>query len=123
MTTGSSGQGLGGRKAGGAGGRVEAGDGADEEGTGQAEGQGRGRDDGLPVFVLGVADGDEGAEGAAGETAEKREGEGFADELAGDVPAGRPEGAAQADLTAAFEHRDDHDVGDADRADQDGDDA
>ena len=36
-------------------------------------------------------------------------------------PAGRAEGPAQADLGAAFEHGDDHDVGDADAADQEGD--
>src|SRR5262249_21553810 len=38
-----------------------------------------------------------------------------------DVPAGGAEGAAQADFGAPFEHRDDHGVGDADAADQQGD--
>ena len=36
-------------------------------------------------------------------------------------PLGGPEGAAQPDLGAAFEDRDDHDVRDADRADEEGD--
>ena len=35
-----------------------------------------------------------------------------------DLRSGGAERAAQADLRAAFEHADDHDVGDADRADE-----
>ena len=42
------------------------------------------------------------------------------EELGGDVALGRAEGAAQADLRAALEHGDDHDVGDADAADEQG---
>jgi hypothetical protein len=34
------------------------------------------------------------------------------------VSAGSAEGAAESDFAAAFEHGDDHDVGDPDRADQ-----
>ena len=41
-----------------------------------------------------------------------------AEELDADLAFGRAERAAQADLRAAFEHADDHDVGDADRADE-----
>ena len=37
------------------------------------------------------------------------------------MPSGGAEGAAQSDLGAAFEDGDDHDVGDADRADEQGD--
>ena len=41
----------------------------------------------------------------------------LAEELRPDLALGRAEGAAEADLRAAFQHRDDHDVGDADGAD------
>ena len=46
--------------------------------------------------------------------------DGFGEELGADVTFGGAEGAAQPDLGAAFEDRDDHDVGHADRADQEG---
>jgi len=39
--------------------------------------------------------------------------QGFADELGGYVAAGGAQGAAKTDFAAAFEDRDDHDVGDA----------
>ena len=55
------------------------------------------------------------------QAAEGRQEQGFGQELLGDVAAGGAEGAAQADLGAAFEDRDDHDVGDADTADEQGD--
>ena len=45
------------------------------------------------------------------------------EELRADLAHGRAEGAAEADLRAAFQHRDDHDVGDADGADDQGHDA
>jgi hypothetical protein len=41
-------------------------------------------------------------------------------ELQADVAAGGPEPPAQADLAAALQHGDDHDVGDAKPADQQG---
>ena len=70
---------------------------------------------------VGVDGGGCGAEGDADGTAEESEQDGFGEELGADVAPGGAEGAAQADLGAAFEDGDDHDVGDADRADQEGD--
>ena len=58
-----------------------------------------------------------GAEDDADGSAEQSEQDGFGEELGADVAFGGAEGAAQADLGAAFEDGDDHDVGDADGAD------
>ena len=57
---------------------------------------------------------------AATPTAPPSEGEqdGFGEELDADVAFGGAERAAQPDLGPAFEHGDDHDVGDADGADE-----
>ena len=53
--------------------------------------------------------------------AEEGEQDGLGEELDADVAFGGAEGAAQPDLAAAFEDGDDHDVGDADGADEQGD--
>ena len=57
------------------------------------------------------------------DAADRGEQDRFAEELGADLALGRAEGAAEADLRAAFQHRDDHDVGDADGADDQGHDA
>ena len=54
-------------------------------------------------------------------SAEQPEKDGFGEELGADMAPGGAEGAAESDLRAALEHGDDHDVRDADRADQQGD--
>jgi hypothetical protein len=59
------------------------------------------------------------ADDAAGDGQQDR----LAEELGAYLALGRAEGAAEADLGAALEHRDDHDVGDADGADDQGHDA
>jgi hypothetical protein len=59
-----------------------------------------------------------GAEQHPGEPAGGGQEQGLGEELHADVASGGAEGAAQADLGAAFQHRDDHDVGDADPADE-----
>ena len=69
-------------------------------------------------LAWGVDDGGRGAEGDADGAAEESEQDGLGEELGADVAFGGPEGAAQSDLGAAFEDGDDHDVGDADRADE-----
>ena len=56
----------------------------------------------------------EDADGAAGQGQHDRLGE----ELGPDLAPGGAKGAAQPDLLTALKHGDDHDVGDADRADQ-----
>jgi hypothetical protein len=53
--------------------------------------------------------------------AEQCEQQRLGQELATDVRPGRAQGAPQADLRAALQHRDHHDVGDAHAADQQGD--
>ncbi len=53
-----------------------------------------------------------------GGTAGQGEEDGLGEELDADMAFGRAQGAAQPDLRAAFQHGDDHDVGHADRADQ-----
>ena len=55
------------------------------------------------------------------DAAEDRQEQGFGQELLGHVAAAGAQGPAQADLGAAFEDGDDHDVGDADPADEQGD--
>jgi hypothetical protein len=73
------------------------------------------------VFGVG-ADGSGGnAEGAPDGSAEQSEQDGFGEELGVDVASGGTESAAQADLGTAFEYGDDHEVGDADRADEESD--
>jgi hypothetical protein len=57
---------------------------------------------------------DEDAGGAAGQG----EHDGLGEKLGADLAAGGAQGAAQPDLLAAFQHGDDHDVGDPDGADQ-----
>ena len=59
----------------------------------------------------------------ADDAADEGEQDRLGEELGPDLALRRAEGAAQADLRAAFEHRDDHDVGDADGAHDQGHDA
>ena len=59
-----------------------------------------------------------GADQQAEDAADRRQQRRLGQELEADVAAGRAERAAQADLAAALEHRDHHDVRDPDRADQ-----
>src|SRR6185437_13578124 len=108
---------LGGGHAGGADGGQQAGEGADEQGGGQAAGPGPGRDDQELVVGAGVGGGGDGAEGDAGGAAGGGQQYGFGEELG----AGGAQRAAQPDLLTAFQHGDDHDVGDADAADEQGD--
>ena len=54
----------------------------------------------------------------AEDAADRRQQRRLREELKADVSAGGAERAAQADFTAALEHRDHHDVRDPDRADQ-----
>ena len=70
---------------------------------------------------MGVDDGGGNAECDTDGATEQTEQDGFREELGADVPSGGAKGAAQSDLGATFEDGDDHDVGDADRADQEGD--
>ena len=102
----------------GADGWEEPGQGADEQGGGQAAGPGLGRDDdGLAVDTgVGGGGGDTGDDtgDAAGQGQQDRLGQ----ELGADLAAGGAQRPAQPDLGAAFQHRDDHDVGHPDRADQ-----
>ncbi len=55
-----------------------------------------------------------------GHAAQERQQYRLGQELLGHVAPGGAERAAQADLAAALEDRDDHDVGDADAADEQG---
>ena len=63
---------------------------------------------------------DEGAGSDADGAADEGEQDGFGEELDADVAFGGAEGAAQPDLGASFEDRDDHDVGHPDRSDEEG---
>ncbi len=54
-------------------------------------------------------------------TADQREQGGLGQELSGDVAPGGAERATQADLATSLQHRDHHDVRDADRAHEQGD--
>src|SRR5262249_42973430 len=118
MSYGSEGFGRG--HAGGAQGGQQAGDGADGHGSGDAAGPGEGRDDDGPVLGGGGDGGGGRARGDPGQAAEDGEQDGFGQELDPDLPLGGAEGTAQADLGAAFQDGDDHDVGDPDAADQQG---
>jgi len=102
----------------GADGGQQPGQGADDDSRGQAAGPGLGRDD----DGLAVAAGVSGGGGRAGDDADDAAGQGQQDglgqELSADLAAGGAQRPAQPDLRAAFQHRDDHDVGHPDRADQ-----
>jgi hypothetical protein len=67
---------------------------------------------------VGVAGRADGAGDDAGDAACQGEQDRLCKELGADLALGGAEGAAQPDLLAAFQYRDDHDVGDPDRADQ-----
>src|SRR5262249_56763466 len=82
---------------------------------------GGGGEDDLPAAAGGVAGRHGGADRAPADAASRGEQQRFGEELGADVGFGGAEGAAQADLAAPLEHRDDHHVGDADPADQQGD--
>src|SRR3954451_13000080 len=107
--------------AGGADGGQQSGDGADDEGGGEPAGPGEGRDDGGPVFGVGVDGGRSRAEPDTYGAAQQREQHRFGEELDADVSLGGAERAAEPDFGAAFEHADEHDVADADGADEQGD--
>ena len=72
-------------------------------------------------MAAGVAGGGGRAGQDAGGGAGEGEQGGLGEELGADLPAGGAQRPAQPDLGAPFEHGDDHDVGDADGADQQGD--
>jgi len=99
-------------------GRQQPGQGADDDGRGQAAGPGFGRDDDGLAVAAGVG----GGGGRAGDDSGGGAGQGQQDrlgqELGADLASGGAQRAAQPDLRAAFQHRDDHDVGHPDRADQ-----
>ena len=74
-----------------------------------------------PASQRGVRRGDPGAERHTGHASEAGQEERLAQELDGDLAAGRTQGPAQSDLPAPLEHRDHHHVGDSDSADEEGD--
>jgi hypothetical protein len=65
------------------------------------------------VLGAGVDGGGRHAEQGAGQAAEQRQEQGLGEELPGDVQPGGAQRPAQADLGAAFQDGDDHNVGDA----------
>ena len=67
---------------------------------------------------MGVDRGGGGAGDDPGHAAGQGQQDGLGQELGPDLAPGGAQGAAQPDLLAAFQHGDDHDVGHADRADQ-----
>src|SRR5580698_8224036 len=111
---------LGGREAGGPHRGIQSGDSADDEGGAQTAVEGHGGDLHRPVLAHRVDDGRHRADDGAGQAAEDRQEHGLGQELLGDVAPGGTQGPTQADLGAALQDRDDHDVGDADAADEEG---
>src|SRR5262249_30729182 len=114
-------QSLGGGEACGSQGGDEPGDPADDERRGDAAGPGFDGDDGGPMLGVGVDGRGGGAEHGADDAAEPAGQNGFREELDADMAFGGAQGAPQSDLRAALEDGDDHDVGDSDCADQEGD--
>ena len=109
---------LGGGQAGGADGGQQPGQGADDDRGGQAAGPGLGRDDDGLAVAVGVGGGGGRAGDDPGGAAGQGQQDGLGQELGADLAAGGAQRAAQPDLGAAFQHRDDHDVGHPDRANQ-----
>jgi hypothetical protein len=77
-----------------------------------------GGDHDRPALRGGVDDRGGRADADADYSAREREQDRFGEELAADLVLGRAERASEPDLRAAFEHGDDHDVRDADGADE-----
>src|SRR5580658_1960680 len=109
---------LGGGQAGGADGGQQPGQGADDDGRGQAASPGLRRDDDNLAVSAGVGGGGDRADDDSSHAAGQGQQDGFGQELGADLAAGGAQCPAQSDLMAAVEHRDDHDVGHPDRADQ-----
>ncbi len=78
-------------------------------------------DDGGLAVAAGIGDDGGGAEEDTGHAAGQGQQGGLGEELGADLAAGGAEGAAQADFLTAFQHGDDHDVGDTDGTDEEGD--
>src|SRR5262245_7004257 len=114
-------EGFGGGHAGGAQGGQQAGDGADGKRGADAAGPGGGGDDDGPVLGARVNGGGCRAGRDPRGAAEDGEHDGFGQELGADLPPGRAEGAAEADLGPSFQDGDDHDVGDSYAPDKQGD--
>src|SRR4029453_15345899 len=111
-------EGIGGGQAGGTDRRVQPRHRAQAQRGGDPAGHPREGDDDLPVLLGGVAGGDQRAQHHPAGAAQQRQQQRLDHELGADVALGGAQGAAQADLGAALQHADDHDVGDADPTDQ-----
>src|SRR5262249_1069285 len=93
-------------------------DGANQNRGSKSAAPGGGGDDDRPALEVGVDGGGEHAHGGAGGGAEQSEHDGFAEELGADLPLRCAKGTAESDFGAAFEDADQHDVADADGADE-----
>src|SRR5437660_12854371 len=113
-------QGLSGREASGAEGREQPCDGTYHKGGAKSPGPGQSGDDDGPVLGGGIDGGGKHTGSDTDDAAEEGEQDSFEEELDADVALGGTQRPAQPDLGAALKHRDDHDVGHADGADEQG---
>src|ERR1700678_2700987 len=101
--------------------REQPSEGADEDRGTESAGPCVGRDDDRPVFGVRINGGGGAASQDPYRSPDQGEQDRLGQELGADLAPGGAERSPQPDLLTAFQHGDDHDVRDPDRADQQGD--
>src|SRR5688500_7402992 len=111
-------EGVDGVEFGGFAGGVEAEEDADGDGGGEGDDDRAAGDGGGPFEEAGHEFGDDHTEGDAKQAAKNAEGDRFGEKLQQDIVAARADREADADLAGAFGDADEHDVHNADAADE-----